>query len=49
MKTMLVWYLVTFSYGTQWSPPMATLEECQRVKEVISYTGKCIQIHEVIK
>lgn len=54
MKTILVWYLVTFSYGTHYSPPMATLEECMKVRELVSpeyfaRSLKCIQINEVVK
>lgn len=53
MKTMLVWYLVSFGYGVSWSAPMPTQQECERVraiaKEVGSYNHRCIQINEVVK
>lgn len=44
MKTILLWFFV--SYGTgggrqilTYSPPFATLEECQRVQAVLNHDG----------
>ena len=53
MKTILVWYLVSWGYGIHWSPPMPTLQECERARQVLkdrgSYSHLCIQINEVLK
>ena len=53
MKTILVWYLVSFGYGVHWSAPMPTGQECERVRVVLkekgSYNHTCIQINEVVK
>ena len=54
MKTILVWYLVSLSsHGTlTYSPPMSTMEECERVKKVVPTVGhalRCVQINEVVK
>lgn len=46
---VLVWVLVSAYYGLQYSPPMKTLEDCQRVQEMASkYSSsrtQCIQIN----
>ena len=53
MNTILVWVLVTASIQNHqpvvYSPPMATLEECQRVQTIVQSTdygikGRCIQM-----
>ena len=53
MKTILVWYLVSWGYGIHWSAPMPTQQECERVrvelKERAGYSHLCIQINEVLK
>ena len=55
---ILVWVLVTVSDGAYnrgnvtYSPPLATLEDCQRIQGFAQsnnvYT-KCIQVKEVLK
>ena len=52
MNTILVWYLVTWNSAPviTWSPPMATQQECERVKEVFGRSySRCIQLNEVLK
>ena len=53
MTTIVVWYLVFFTHGGSWSPPMPTAQECERVRAVLkesgSYYHRCIQITEVLK
>ena len=52
--TMLVWFLVTSGYnGPQmWSPPMPTLQECERVQQVLARgtlaQGRCVQMTTVV-
>ena len=58
MNTILVWVLVTmgssYSGMMTYSPAMATLEECTRIKSIIDadkeslkYSTRCIQMHIV--
>ena len=46
---ILVWVLVSSYYGLQYSPPMKTLEDCQRVQDMaFQYSPartQCIQIN----
>lgn len=57
MKTILVWYLVSFGTNSalHWSPPLPSLQECQRIQAVYIQQRKyssgrvCIQINEVVK
>ena len=52
MKTIQVWYLVTVSNGNVvYSPPMPTLEECEKLEKVIPNTvyKSYVQINEVLK
>lgn len=46
---VLVWVLVTSYYGLQYSPPLKTLEDCQRLQAMASkYStarSQCIQIN----
>ena len=53
MKTILVWYLVSWGYGVHWSAPMPTVQECERIQAVlkdrVGYNHICIQINEVVK
>lgn len=55
MNTLLVWILIStggqYSGLITYSPPMAILEECQRVKQVVDDTNvgykfksRCIQM-----
>ena len=54
MTSILVWYLVSISDGSsnwgniQYSPPLATLEDCQRLQKFVDkrwYTiTQCIQV-----
>lgn len=46
MKTVLVWYLLTFGYNNSmvWSPPFPTAEECERVKQVRMSINKHLRI-----
>jgi hypothetical protein len=53
MTSILVWYLVSISKGSynmgnvQYSPPLATLEDCQRIQNFLdkySAHTKCIQV-----
>ena len=53
MKTILVWYLVSVSHGSynmgnvQYSPPLATLEDCQIIQkfvEKLSVYTQCVQV-----
>ncbi len=55
MTTILVWYLITVSDGVsnrgnvQYSPPLATLEDCQRIQQFMpSYqvVSQCIQVRK---
>lgn len=55
MTSILVWYLVSVSDGgynrgnVQYSPPLATLEDCQRIQKFVSspvvYT-QCVQVRK---
>jgi len=54
IKTILVWYLVSYGSGSvlSWSPPMSSAEECERVRAVVydQYNrGRCVQIKELVK
>ena len=55
MTSILVWYLMSISTGMynrgniQYSPPLTTLEDCQRLKNFISnysssVESQCIQV-----
>ena len=53
MTSILVWYLVSVSYGSynmgnvQYSPPLATLEDCQRIQKFVekfSVYTQCVQV-----
>ena len=54
MNTILVWLLMTVSDGVynrgnvSYSPPLATLEDCQRIQKNIPYGQvytQCIQVY----
>ena len=54
MNTILVWLLVTVSDGVynrgnvSYSPPLATLEDCQRIQKNIKnseFSTMCIQVN----
>ena len=49
MKTIAVWYLVVYSYGVQYSPPMPDLAECHRVQKdmAVESRSRCVRIEEV--
>lgn len=51
MKTVLVWYLITYSYSVHYSPPMPSLAECRRVQADagLKERGRCVLIEEVVK
>lgn len=51
MKTIAVWYLVTYMNGMYYSPPMPDLAECHRVQKdlELSYRSRCVRIEEVLK
>lgn len=58
MNTVLVWLLVSVSDGAYnrgnvtYSPPLATLEDCQRIQRFIPQNRvetQCIQVREVLK
>ena len=46
---VLVWVLMTTYYGAQYSPPVKTLEDCQRMQSMAekysSAKTQCIQIN----
>jgi hypothetical protein len=55
MNTILVWFLIStssqFAGVITYSPPMATLQECQRVKSLIDedknafkFVNRCVQM-----
>jgi len=53
MQTILVWILVTSSYHVPvtYSPPIATLEDCQRMQKNIDkdiMTKVCVQVNMVV-
>lgn len=56
MTSILVWYLVSISDGAynrgniNYSPPLATLEDCQRIQKVVNSSvvyAHCIQLRKV--
>lgn len=46
---VLVWVLMTTYYGAQYSPPVKTIEDCQRMQKMVatysSARTQCIQIN----
>jgi hypothetical protein len=58
MTSILVWYLVSVSNGSsnmgnvQYSPPLATLEDCQRIQKFFEkyvVYSQCIQVKKASK
>lgn len=48
MSTVALWFLVTNISGVHYSPPMATINECERVLKVIAKIPdryQCVQIN----
>ena len=55
MASILVWYLVSISLGSynkgnvQYSPPLTTLEECQKLQKFVNnyvVDTQCVQIQK---
>jgi hypothetical protein len=46
---VLVWVLITTYHGAQYSPPVKTLEDCQRMQAMVSKNSsagtQCVQIN----
>ena len=49
MSTVLVWILVTTgACGVDYSPPVSTLADCQRIQKVAPYSSTCVQVNSVV-
>ena len=49
MSTVLVWILVTIgASGVDYSPPVSTLADCQRIQKVAPYSSTCVQVNLVV-
>lgn len=48
MSTILVWILVTIgACGVDYSPPVSTLADCQRMQKALPYSSTCVQVNLV--